>query len=106
MRKLLFLFVAVLSACSAPGGPYPSLQPRAAEALDPRVPVTRALNNRPVSGVLAARLAALVAGNARLLETIDWRPAYADIDKIVGDALAWERIVADRSWEVSANHRL
>jgi len=64
MRKLLFLFVAVLSACSAPGGPYPSLQPRAAEALDPRVPVTRALNNRPVSGVLAARLAALV-GQAR-----------------------------------------
>src|SRR5206468_1725481 len=33
----------------------------------------------------------LVAANARLLETLDWRPAYADIDTIVGDALAWER---------------
>src|SRR4051795_10053693 len=31
---------------------------------------------------------ALVAGNQRLLDTLDWRPAYADIDRIVGDALA------------------
>ncbi|MEA3078604.1 MAG: UDP-glucose 4-epimerase, partial [Sphingomonadales bacterium] len=36
----------------------------------------------------------LVAANARLLETLDWRPAYADIDRIVGDALAWERKLA------------
>jgi len=28
------------------------------------------------------------------LETLDWRPAYADIDRIVGDALAWERKLA------------
>jgi UDP-glucose 4-epimerase len=33
----------------------------------------------------------LVAGNARLLATLDWRPRYADIDTIVGHALAWER---------------
>jgi len=33
----------------------------------------------------------LIAGNERLLQTLDWRPAYADIDRIVGDALAWER---------------
>jgi UDP-glucose 4-epimerase len=25
------------------------------------------------------------------METLDWRPAYDDIDRIVGDALAWER---------------
>ena len=36
----------------------------------------------------------LVAGNRRLLETLDWRPAHADIDTIVGDALAWERKLA------------
>jgi UDP-glucose 4-epimerase len=36
----------------------------------------------------------LVASNARLLETLDWRPAYADIDTIVGHALAWERRLA------------
>jgi len=49
-----------LTACSAPGGPYPSLQPRAAEAIDPRVPVVRPINDRPVTAGLAARLAALV----------------------------------------------
>ena len=36
----------------------------------------------------------LVAGNARMLATLDWRPAYADIDTIVGHALAWERKLA------------
>ena len=33
----------------------------------------------------------LVAGNQRLLDTLHWSPRYADIDTIVGDALAWER---------------
>jgi UDP-glucose 4-epimerase len=37
----------------------------------------------------------LVAGNRRLLEALDWRPAYADIDRIVGDALRWERKLAE-----------
>lgn len=60
MRSLLFLTLVLLSACSAPGGPYPSLQPRAAEMIDPRVPVTRPLNDRPVGAALAARLAGLV----------------------------------------------
>ena len=49
-----------LSACSAPGGPYPLLRPRAAEAIDPRVPINRPINDRPASPALAARLAALV----------------------------------------------
>jgi len=39
----------------------------------------------------------LVAGNKRLMETLDWRPAHADIDTIVTDALAWERTLAGRS---------
>jgi len=51
--------------------------------------------NLPIKRVMAARRAGdppeLVAGNARLLETLEWRPQYADIDRIVGDALAWER---------------
>jgi len=51
---------AVLTACSAPGGPYPSLQPRAAEAIDPRMPVVRPLNDRPVTSSLAAQLSVLV----------------------------------------------
>jgi hypothetical protein len=57
-----------LAACSAPSGTYPSLQPRAAEAIDPRVPVLRPMNQRAVSTVLASRLASLVdqarGGNA------------------------------------------
>jgi hypothetical protein len=64
MRKPLVLSMILLSACSAPGGPYPSLQPRAAERIDPRVPVERPLNNRPASAALVARLAGLV-GAAR-----------------------------------------
>jgi hypothetical protein len=68
MRNAVCLSLLVLSACAAPGGPYPSLQPRAAEAIDPRVPVVRPMNNRPVSATLAARLSALVdqaqSGNA------------------------------------------
>ena len=60
MRKLALASIIVLSACAAPGGPYPSLRPRAAEAIDPRVPVTRPMNERSVSPELASRLAALV----------------------------------------------
>ena len=68
MRRLALLTIVALSACSAPGGPYPSLQPRASEAIDPRVPVVRPLNDRPVTPALAVRLSALVeqahSGNA------------------------------------------
>ena len=56
-------FIA-LSACTAPGGPYPSLQPRAGEAVDPRLPVDRPMNDRPVTPALASQLAQLV-GQAR-----------------------------------------
>jgi hypothetical protein len=68
MRNAVCLSLLVLSACAAPGGPYPSLQPRAAEAIDPRVPVVKPMNNRPVSATLSARLSALIdqaqSGNA------------------------------------------
>ena len=60
MRTAALLSILTLSACAAPGGPYPSLQPRAAEAIDPRVPVGRPINDRPVTAGLAARLSALV----------------------------------------------
>jgi UDP-glucose 4-epimerase len=55
-------------------------------------------NGEPVKRVMEGRRAGdpaqLVAGNRRMLETLDWRPAFADIDRIVGDALAWERKLA------------
>jgi UDP-glucose 4-epimerase len=57
-------------------------------------------NGAPIKRVVEGRRAgdppALVAGNRCLLETLDWRPAWADIDRIVGDALAWERKLAGR----------
>src|SRR5579884_2158566 len=60
IRHSIVLLTAMLGACSSPGGPYPSLRPRAAEAIDPRVPVTRPMNERPVTPALASRLAVLV----------------------------------------------
>ncbi|MEO7278019.1 MAG: UDP-glucose 4-epimerase GalE [Sphingomicrobium sp.] len=57
-------------------------------------------NGSPIERVMERRRAGdppqLVAANARMLETLDWRPAYADIDRIVGDALSWERNLADQ----------
>jgi hypothetical protein len=50
----------MLAACTTPGGPYPSLQPRAGEAVDPRLPVDRPINDRPVTPALASQLAELV----------------------------------------------
>ncbi|HKP33925.1 MAG TPA: hypothetical protein VJT70_03995 [Sphingomicrobium sp.] len=59
MRTLVWLPLLLLGACSTPGGPYPSLRPRAAEATDPRLPVVRPINERPVTAGLSARLSAL-----------------------------------------------
>jgi hypothetical protein len=61
MPKALLLSMLLLGACSTAGGPYPSLQPRAAEAIDPRVPVERPINDRPVAPAVASRLAELVS---------------------------------------------
>jgi UDP-glucose 4-epimerase len=53
------------------------------------------LTNKPIERVLEGRRAGdaaiLVSANRRILETLDWKPQYQDIDTIVGDALAWER---------------
>jgi UDP-glucose 4-epimerase len=57
--------------------------------------------NMPVKRVMEGRRAGdppeLVAANKRLLDTLDWRPEFADIDRIVGDALAWERRLMERN---------
>jgi UDP-glucose 4-epimerase len=57
--------------------------------------------NLPIKRVMAGRRAGdppeLVAANARLLATLDWRPRYADIDVIVRNALEWERKLQERS---------
>lgn len=57
--------------------------------------------NMPVPRILEGRRAGdppeLVAGNQRLLDTLDWQPSHADIDRIVADALAWERKLVERA---------
>ena len=58
------------------------------------------LTNRPIKRVLEGRRAGdppnLVSANQRILETLDWHPQYQAIDRIVGDALAWERKLVER----------
>ena len=39
----------------------------------------------------------LVASNRALREALDWSPRFADIDRIIADALAWERHLLDRA---------
>jgi hypothetical protein len=85
MRRLLFVSVLLLTACSsAGGGPYPSLQPRAAEAIDPRLEPVRPMNDRPVTRELASQLAALVdearAGDAA------FEPAAANAERLAASA--------------------
>ena len=38
----------------------------------------------------------LVASNRRLLEALDWKPRFADIDTVVTHALKWERNLLER----------
>ena len=53
------------------------------------------VNGTPVERRMAERRAGdspiLVAANGLLLESLDWRPAFAEIDTIVAHALEWER---------------
>jgi hypothetical protein len=58
--SLAITLVGLLGACSAPSGHYPSLTPRAAEAIDPRVPIPSEVKVGPADANLSAHLAALV----------------------------------------------
>jgi UDP-glucose 4-epimerase len=57
-------------------------------------------NGTPIERVMEGRRAGdppkLVSANQRILDTLDWRPQFNDIDRIVGDALAWERTLLER----------
>ena len=60
----LLLALVALTGCARSGLVPPSLAPRTAEAIDPRLPVERALVERPVSNTMRARLSDLI-GAAR-----------------------------------------
>ena len=84
MRRLIVLALFALGACSSASGPYPSLQPRAAELVDPRLEPVRPMNDRPPTPSLAARLAALVdqarAGDAA------FEPAASEAERLAATA--------------------
>ena len=62
MRSLAASLMLVLAACTSPGaGPEPSLAPRAAEAIDPRVPIPADIPPGSVDSALMRRLEELVA---------------------------------------------
>jgi UDP-glucose 4-epimerase len=58
------------------------------------------LTNQPIKRVMEGRRAgdppSLVSANQRILKTLEWHPQYQEIDRIVGDALEWERILKAR----------
>jgi len=62
-------------------------------------------NGAPIARVMEGRRAGdpptLVSANAKILETLDWTPRFADIERIVGDALAWERALKQRRSEAA-----
>lgn len=60
MRTALLFLLPAMTACSATPGPTPSLAPRAAEAIDPRVPIVSAPPVGAVDPALRARLADLL----------------------------------------------
>ncbi|NUT00260.1 MAG: hypothetical protein HOP96_04740 [Sphingomonas sp.] len=64
MSRRVFAIVVPLSAlaaCSSPKGPYPTLAPRAAEVIDPRVPVEKPVIVNEPSTTLRAQLANLIS---------------------------------------------
>lgn len=86
MRSLLLLLLAsaLLSGCSKVGGPYPSLQPRSAEAIDPRLPVAPLSSPAAVTAELTGRLDSLVE-QARSGDSA-FRPAMAQAERLASAA--------------------
>lgn len=96
MRTRAFLILMpVVAGCAQVGGPYPSLRPSAAEAIDPRVPVERPINDRPVTPAIAARLADLIA-EARAGDSA-FAPLAGEADRLAAAAGA----AAGESWIVA-----
>ncbi|MBA2467240.1 MAG: hypothetical protein H0V46_06520 [Sphingomonas sp.] len=60
-RTTAILATLVLGACTTPAGTGPSLAPRSAESIDPRIPVVSNAVPQPVDPALARRLSDLVA---------------------------------------------
>lgn len=86
MRRCLILIpaIAALTGCMSRGGPAPSLLPRAAEAIDPRLPVIKPMNDRPVDPALSGKLAELV--NQARNGDAAFRTAAAEAERLAASA--------------------
>ena len=79
MRSLLPLISLVaVAGCAMPTSPEPSLAPRAAEAIDPRLPIPDQPPSGPVDAALAERLQVLVAAARGGVPQFEARQAVAD----------------------------
>ncbi len=67
------------------------------EVLDAVDRVTNQKVDRRLEGRRAGDPDALVADNGRILATLPWRPAHDNLDRIVADALSWERSLSERA---------
>src|ERR1044072_7847899 len=84
MRGFVILTAAVALTGCASSAARPSLLPRPAEAIDPRVEVVRPMNDRPVNASLAGQLATLV-GQARSGDPA-FGPAAAEAQRLAASA--------------------
>ncbi|WP_343518631.1 UDP-glucose 4-epimerase GalE [Sphingomonas sp.] len=67
------------------------------EVLDAVDRVTNVKIERRLEGRRAGDPDELVSDNRAILEALPWRPKHDDLDRIVTDALAWERKLAERA---------
>lgn len=66
------------------------------QVLDAVDRVTNVTVERRIKGRRAGDPDALVADNRAILAALSWQPRHDDLDRIVADALAWERRLAER----------
>ena len=66
------------------------------EVLDAVDRVTNVTINRRMEARRPGDPDALIADNSAILAALPWRPKHDDLDRIVTDALAWERTLAER----------
>ena len=84
MRILPFPLLLTIAACTAPAMNAPSLAPRAAEAIDPRLPIAEAAPSGPASPALVTRLEALI-GQARQGDSA-FQAAAAEAEQLAAGA--------------------
>ena len=65
------------------------------EVLDAVDRVTNRKIDRRMEGRRAGDPASLISDPARIRATLPWQPQFADLDTIIGHALAWERRLSD-----------